>query len=449
MRKPYVYTVVLAVLTIIYTYPMQYKQMRYKQKKIAPELSNVLLVRSLTTIKKRMRYKTNLPHIKKTPVFKSILTKKRKRKLKKKSHSLKVKKRNKTKFKYNEKLPLLEDHYSQTCENIYKSKDKIKEEEEWEEEDEGEDEEKSYQNTFYKKRIRKQSKRRFSSLPKLERMLSTNSMLIHVQKRKKIKYLQNRSTIDFKIYEGTKRRAIYGIMGVVLLFDLRGFTYFCNKTKNLILPINFMANLSEKLDEIIYKWDGEVISRTGDGFVALFPKTKQESNYKKCLDRAYKSSIELAYKTDKFLQKQNLAHAPKKFGMGIEIGTTLIFKNKRFSKLTPISCVASTINNTQRYEQHSKELLRKWKDYKPTVMPERLYMQLPKKMQKTFKTKNWYLKGQREYYKQPFSQKGITEKMFVCSAPFEKIKEFYKKNIHIFKKKKRKFTSHLHEILDL
>jgi len=288
-----------------------------------------------------------------------------------------------------------------------------------------------------------------SSKFSLEKALSTNSMFAYIKKRKKIRDLQKISDIDFKTYENTKKKIIYGIRGTIILYDLRGFTYFCNQNKDITIPAKFMGNLFKEVDEIVYKWDGEIISRTGDGFVALFPKLKSEFSYKKSLNRAYQSSIELGCITDAFLKNQNIKNSPKKFGIGIEVGITPIIKNKKFSKLTSISPVARSINNAQRYEQHSKELLQKWKDFKPITLPERLYKLLPKKMQKIFKTKMWYLKDNKDYYKQKLNQQGITETIFVCSAPFERIKTFYKENSQIFLYKKRTIKSRLDEILDL
>ena len=248
-------------------------------------------------------------------------------------------------------------------------------------------------------------------------------------------------------------KKIFEIMGAIIVYDLRDFTRFCTSCKNDEIPARLIMNIYEFADKVVYRWDGEILSRTGDGFVAIFPRKKSERGKRSIINvlkKALKCSIVLVRKTGKLLKKIEVQNKPKRCGIGIEVGPTQFFKNGKFSALARVSAVSSTINHAQRCDAHSKKLFRTGGGYRPIAMKERLFNLLSdeENLQKIFLKKDWSAASKRNYYKQLMSEPGIPEGTFACACPIERIIHFYKKNRVALRRKRRELRSNLRDLLD-
>ena len=278
-------------------------------------------------------------------------------------------------------------------------------------------------------------------------------MLANDIARKKVRKKKSPRKRRGRKYPEKPTARIFAIMGAIIVYDLRGFTYFCNickKRRNEEAPARLMMNIYTFADKFVYKWDGEVISRTGDGFVAIFPRTKTQNGFVSVLKKAFQCSLELTRKTDKLLKKLQLPAKPERCGIGIDVGPTLFFKNNRFKNLTPISAVSSTINNAQRCDAHSKKLFQELKEYRPIAMKKAIFniLKNKKRLQRIFREKDTYNKTVGRYLIRHMNEMGIPAGTQARTCPFENIIRFYKRNRRMFQKRQRKLTCNLKDLFN-
>ena len=272
-------------------------------------------------------------------------------------------------------------------------------------------------------------------------------------RREKLSVLSRKNKkVPHKLVPATDKK-IFEVMGAVIVYDLRGFTNFASHCTNDEIPARLIMNIYQFADNVVYEWDGEIISRTGDGFVAIFPRKRSEpgkQGIKKALKRAFKCSAVLVYKTTMLLEKIKLKYKPKRCAVGIEVGPTPLFRNERFNELAGISAVSSTINHAQRCESHSKRLLHEVREYRPIVMKEALFNLISDNegLQRVFREKGWYNQRKGKYYKQLMNEAGIPPGTFACACPIKNIIRFYKENKVKLRNKKRTLMSTIQDLLN-
>lgn len=249
-------------------------------------------------------------------------------------------------------------------------------------------------------------------------------------------FLSRHQSFDFHIDADFNFTTVNGIS---LMFDLRGFTAFCNDCDRKEIswaPAVFTKLLFNKLSAVVKKREGHIISITGDGFLAVFPKKRRDKKYAKVSAQAMLCSLEIINEVKKFRCELvgNTSHVklivdgPKRCGIGLQIGPNHFFNIKRHDSrvFDMVSDVSNTVNVSQRYENFSKTITKDLGVYMPLVIPAKIFTLLPKHLKKIF-TQHRLVK-----------LRGVEEPVILHAGPFSKIKHFYFKNPKIFNKKMKR-----------
>ena len=247
---------------------------------------------------------------------------------------------------------------------------------------------------------------------------------------------------------------LISIRGVSMVFDIRNFTFFSNSNKSKIAA-KFIKKLNKVLSLIVSKWDGIIVSKPGDGFVALFPKEKNKK-YKEIFIKAFLCSIEIIcqfHENNKIITNEIeheeeiiVKNYPHMCGIGLEKGIVNISIDDNQDSLTPVVAIGKSINNAQRYESHSKEIKRNWAEYAPIIISklsyeyfnyktgDLSYLHIGKSLKNIFLKKYGHIAEKKPLARRP-SLKGMLKKIIIYGASFDNVKNFYKNNRSLFNNK--------------
>jgi class 3 adenylate cyclase len=245
--------------------------------------------------------------------------------------------------------------------------------------------------------------------------------IIYIENKKEIpelkhansfKKIRKKKGLDFRIIEikceNNKNRKILEINSSILYCDIRNFTFFCNNCPKEELPSIFMSEFSNIAEKIFKKWNATLTSTAGDSFVVIFPKKISEYGLEESFINALLCSIEFIDEMSNFLESKEQEYYPKNFHLGIETGLSFFYK---LNDIIPIAVVSKTVNNAQRYEDHSKR---------------------SKRRKITISETTFNLIARHKAIKELFSlkslleAKGINGRPFVYSSSVESLRKFYK-----------------------
>ncbi|MFC1843013.1 adenylate/guanylate cyclase domain-containing protein [Candidatus Dependentiae bacterium] len=253
--------------------------------------------------------------------------------------------------------------------------------------------------------------------------------------------------IDFTIYKREKDgKKVLGVNGTVLFYDIRKFTFFCNKCSKNETPAFFMSDLSDIVEKIVKKWGGKVVSIAGDGYVVIFPKKKNEKTFEKSVITGIICGMAIICETLKFMKEKRIKYSkycPEKSDLGLEIGQTCFYKLSKTKKLIPMSGVSKTINNAERYQEHSKNCL-----VRKITISEKIWNII--NINKNGKKKHKILI--KLFTKQILNAKGIKGRPFVRSCKLGDLQKFYNSGElkkYEKRKRKRKFKYNLSDLVSI
>ncbi|MBU1007864.1 adenylate/guanylate cyclase domain-containing protein [Candidatus Dependentiae bacterium] len=221
------------------------------------------------------------------------------------------------------------------------------------------------------------------------------------------------------------------VNGISMMFDLRGFTKFCGELEQAGMswaPAVFIKELLGMLSCVVKSWRGTVVSVTGDGFLAVFPKKKGE-DYTRAVKLAVLCAIEVIYAVSHFRCKIRgvTIDGPRKCGIGLQMGPNYFFNIERHDSqvFDIISDVSNTVNISQRYENYSKTISKNMQKYMPLVVPVEILNLLTEDLKDLFRQSSPECGS---FVRQEISFRGVKEPVIVYSGYFKKIENFYSSN---------------------